>query len=373
LPGSFGLGGSTQAPTGSYPGGGGGGGFYGGGAGVGFSGTPGGGGGGGSSWAEPGALWVSYTTGINAGNGSVEFQPVGALPPSSLTATYNTTTGAVALSWVASTSTNVTGYIVYRDGTQIATISGTQTTTYTDTSAPQGQTITYSVVATTAGLPSSSISTSVFTGSYYTAALSYHPAVMWELASGTGKARDLSGNGVTGTYYGGTAAAAPVNQSVGGSTTLNGTTGYIVATSPVSIGGDYTIAGWVNIAAYPTNTGGDPEPFATFGYYGYSGFGVRGDGHLTEISDNVSWNETSVTIPLNTWEFVAMTMTASGAFTIYLNGSPVASGNPGVGSGKSIAVGGDTERYLNGTVAGFAFFPSVLSSTQISGLYSAGE
>jgi hypothetical protein len=373
LPGSFGLGGSTQAPTGSYPGGGGGGGFYGGGAGVGFSGTPGGGGGGGSSWAEPGALWVSYTTGINAGNGSVEFQPIGALPPSSLTATYNLTTGAVALSWVASTSTNVTGYIVYRDGTQIATISGTQTTTYTDTSAPQGQEITYSVVTTTTGLPSSSTSTSVFTGSYYTAALSYHPAVMWELASGTGTARDLSGNGVTGTYYGGTAAAAPVNQSIGGSTTLNGTTGYIGAASPVSVSGDYTIAGWVNIAAYPTNAGNDPEPFSIFGYYGLSGFGVRGDGHLTEISDGVSWNETSATIPLDTWEFVAMTMDTYGEFTIYLNGSPVATVNPGVDSGSSIAVGGNGSRYLNGTVAGFAFFPSVLSNTQISDLYSAGE
>jgi hypothetical protein len=279
----------------------------------------------------------------------------------------------VALSWVASTSTNVTGYIVYRDGTQIATIPGTQTTTYTDTSAPQGQEITYSVVATTAGLPSSSTSTSVFTSSYYTAALSYHPAVMWELASGTGTARDLSGNSITGTYYGGTAAAAPVDQSVGGSTVLNGTTGYIGATSPVLVGGDYTIVGWVNIAAYPTNAGGDPEPFSIFGCYGYSGFGVRGDGHLTEISDDISWNETSVTIPLDTWEFVAMTMTASGAFTIYLNGSPVASGSPGVASGEFIAVGGSGVRYLNGTVAGFGFFPSVLSSTQISDLYSAGE
>ena len=367
--GGFGYGGSTQPPNGDFPGGGGGGGFYGGGAGIGTNSNYGGGGGGGASWARSSAQAVSYTTGSNPGNGSVLLQPVGADPPTNLTATYDSSTGAVALSWIASPTSTVTGYEILRGGNKLANVSAS-TTNYTDTTAPAGQTLTYTVAATTSGLSSATVSATVITSAYDNAVLADSPSVAWNLSEGTGIAHDYSGNQINGTYQGGTAQAPPYNAVVGGSTTLNGT-GYISATAPAPVAGNYTIAGWVNVASLPTWAGADPAPFSSFGYYGESGFGIRGDGHLTEISDQISWNETSATIPLNTWEFVAMTMTSSGTFTIYVNGTAVASGSPGVDSNTIIAVGGNGGRYLNGTVANFAFFQSVLSASQINTLYTS--
>jgi len=70
------------------------------------------------------------------------------------TLTVNSTTAlSVALSWTASTSTGITAYQVYRapgSGTvnlaYIGEVNGT-TTTYTDTTAEEGDTYTYAVTA----------------------------------------------------------------------------------------------------------------------------------------------------------------------------------------------------------------------------------
>lgn len=149
--GSFGSGGLGTV---NGPGGGGGGGYYGGGGGGTGGGASGGGGGGGSSWVDATGQDTAYVTAYHLGNGAVSFTPAGAYAPSSLSARYHASTKEVAVSWTPSASTDVTGYVLYRTAVAIATLAPTATS-YTDTSAPQGQrVVSYTLQATTAGLPS---------------------------------------------------------------------------------------------------------------------------------------------------------------------------------------------------------------------------
>ncbi len=84
--------------------------------------------------------------------------------PTGLTATATSTT-EIVLHWTASTdAVGVTGYVVWRDGTQVGT---TSSTTYTDAALSPGQTHAYTVTAQDAAgntsLPSDSASTTTLT------------------------------------------------------------------------------------------------------------------------------------------------------------------------------------------------------------------
>ena len=383
-PGSFGLGGQGTYVSDMALGGGGGGGFYGGGGGGSTS-IPGGGGGG-SSWAFSSAEDVTYTTGNNTGNGSVTYQPVGAFAPTNLVATVSLPN--VDLSWSPpSSTTGITGYAIFRNGVQIGTVSGATTASYVDTSPPTNTSVTYGVEATTSTYSSVQATTSVYVGSPYAQAVMEDSAVgYWPLGGDSGTASNLATGSEAQpglTYSGGVSVGPEPNSTLGGSsTTFDGTTGYASATSPYSVGGDYTVAGWVNVAALPTSAGGDPYPFSTFFYYGHSGVGIRNGGCsgsatecLTVIYDGVSWQPTSYTLPIGQWMFIAMTMTSAGAADLYINGTLATSVSSGIDSGTLTSIGSGTlgTRFLNGSEAQVAYFNSVLSASQISALYTAGS
>lgn len=97
-----------------------------------------------SKWELSGGGWSSWT------QFSDVIFPVANTPPTAPTLTATTTgTSSVALSWTASTVSDGSGianYDIYRNGSSLATVSGT-TTSYTDTNLSEGTQYTYKVRA----------------------------------------------------------------------------------------------------------------------------------------------------------------------------------------------------------------------------------
>jgi len=314
-------------------------------------------------------------SGLGGGTTTTTLPPPAA--PTGLSATAGTE--KISLSWTA--SSGATSYVVYRNGTQIATTTGS-TTSYVDTTPAAGTSYAYQVAAVSSSGTSSLSNTAsaTATSAYQQAELADGAVAVWPLAKGSGTTTDLSGNGTTGTYTlypptsvpATTAAAAPYDAAVGGATALNNG-GYINGTIASPVAGNYSITGWIYLNALPTlNDGGEP-PFTMFAYYGASGFGVRAGGDLTVLYDYVSWQPTSTTISTGAWHFVALTMTSGGSGTIYVDGVAVAYTASAIASGSSVSVGGtvhDANRYLNGDVADFGFYNNVLSSAQIAALWA---
>jgi cytochrome c oxidase assembly factor CtaG len=65
------------------------------------------------------------------------------LPPNQLEIESVTAT-AVTISWTASKSTNIVNYLIFRNGVQIASVSGA-TLSFTDKGVARGKTYTYTV------------------------------------------------------------------------------------------------------------------------------------------------------------------------------------------------------------------------------------
>ena len=151
-------GGAGGGGDGYDAGAGGGGGYYGGGGGGGY--IYGNGGGGGASWVSSAVSSPTYATGNQSGNGTVIIETI--TPPASASTTVSSS-GVVTVSWAAPAGvTGFTGYYIYRNGTQIASV-GPSTTSYTDFAAPAGAD-TYSV-ATYESSPQAMTSTQTSAGS----------------------------------------------------------------------------------------------------------------------------------------------------------------------------------------------------------------
>lgn len=381
--GAFGTGGTPGVNTEGGAAGGGGG-FYGGGGGqADFSSAAGGGG---SSWAEASAQDVTYTNGARSGNGTVSFQAVGAAAPTTPRATYDASTGAVALSWTASPSSSVTGYAIYRNGAKLATVAGASTASYSDTSAPQGTSITYGVAATTSSLSSLPATTEVATESYPQTVLAGNPTMYLPLSDTSGTtAVDASGNGHSGTYTGAVALGGPgplLSDPAISAPTFGG--GWVTLPSGSLDPTTLTVEAWFKTTA----TGG-----VIIGYQNAAA-GQSASDHVPVLyvgSDGKLraelWNGgvspiTSVnTVNTGTWQFAALVASASGQ-RLYLNGHLVGtlSGaiNPldmsyaqigwGDLAGGWPAAGASA---FSGQIGQAALFPSALGASTISNQYGA--
>lgn len=372
--GSFGAGGIGANYTCFAAGGGGG--YYGGGGGGG-NGVGGAGGGGGSSWVETTASGVSYASGANAGNGSVSVAAVGAVAPGGLNATWASASGAVTVAWTASPSAGITGYAVFRNGVQIAT-TGPSATSFTDSSAPQNTSITYGVAATTTGLASPTASTTVVTTVYAKAVLADHPSGYWMLSEATGTTASDSAGGIgPGTYGPGITLAQRTSPTGVAGPTFPGTTSGYVSVPAISTF-QSSMDMWVYVPS--TATAG---AFAKFGGSSSSGWALGiGTGtfdtagnHLIGLYEAVRWIDTGVNIGTG-WHYVAMTVASDGTANFYLDGSLVgqsagaAPANPGTAS----TIGNDTyynSRYWSGSLTDVAFYPQVLTASQVSAHYAA--
>jgi chitodextrinase len=148
-------------------------------------------------------------------NGSYTVTPILPTVPAGLHSTATTTT-SVALAWTASTDTGgpgLTGYHIYRNGTLVASTSGT---TYTNTGLSANTTYTYAIAAYDSAGNASAISSpavsvtteplpTVPTGLHSTATSITSVALAWTASTDTG------GPGLTGyhLYRGGVLIASP--------------------------------------------------------------------------------------------------------------------------------------------------------------------
>lgn len=234
------------------------------------------------------------------------------------------------------------------------------------------------MAATTSGLTSATATASVYAGTYGDAVLTDGAVGYWPLGGTTGTAANkVTGSGALPalTYDGtSTAGSAPTTTLGGSSTDFGPTSGYATATAPSTIAGGYTVLGWVNVAACPTYNDGEPVIYGNFFYYGRSGVGINSSCDFTTIYDGVGWKQTTTAMPLNTWAFVAVTMTTGGTATYYVDGTAVAATSSAIGGSNLILLSqASSGRHLPGSEAQVAYFNSVLTKSQIDQLYSLSK
>ena len=175
-------------------------------------------------------------------------------------------------------------------------------------------------------------------------------------------------------YAGTVASGASPTAALGGSSSAFSSGGNAWATMSSDITDGYTVAGWVKVAADPTYNDGEPVVYGNFFYWGSTGFGINSSGNFTTIYDGESWQQTSTAMPLQTWEFLTVTLSTSGVATYYLDDTPVTTTSSPVAAGDEIILDDSSGgRWVDASMADVAYFPSVLSTSQIDQLYTLGE
>jgi chitodextrinase len=177
----------------------------------------------------------------------------------------------VSLTWGSSTdNVGVTGYAVFRNGVQVATLT---TTGYTDTGLTDGMSYSYYIEAYDAAgndsSPSSVVSatpvSSVAGSSYDSVVAGDRPVAFWDMNNPSGTEPDLTGNGHSGTYNGGTATLTSMLNG-DRAVDFNGSSEYMTVPSSAAFSipttGQLTWEGWIrpdvlqwSSASDPTNQG----------------------------------------------------------------------------------------------------------------------
>lgn len=204
------------------------------------------------------------------------------------------------------------------------------------------------------------------------------PLGWWKLddASGSSAAADSSGNGYTGTVNGGVTFQESGPPMGGNSALFDGSTGYVSLPLPsIPSQPGYTLLAWFNA---PSQTHGGILVYGpSTGYaigLGASDFDTTGDYAFGENAF-VSWLDAGTeAYSLGTWHMLALTVGAAGAFELYLDGASFATGTSGAsGASGTFAIGSDqsnSTRYVGAYLAQAAVLDRVLTSTEVSALYT---
>ena len=184
----------------------------------------------------------------------------------------------VSLSWSASSdNVGVAGYRVFRDGLQVAQSSATS---FTDSGLANGTSYSYYVVAfdaagnvsaasnTVSATPAATTSPS---SSYDSTVLTDHPVAFWDMRNPGGSEMDLSGNGHSGSYKGGTPALTTMPNG-DKAVDFNGSTEYMTVLSSsafsISTTQELTWEGWIRPAVLQWSSVSDPYGY---GYVDWMG------------------------------------------------------------------------------------------------------
>ena len=209
---------------------------------------------------------------------------------------------------------------------------------------------------------------------------------------GTEAAPDASGNGddafpLDGVTFG---AGGPLSASTA---SFNGSNGVLETEQQLNNPGpSYTLAAWVKVASGYSSGGGiiefqsqeapgSPSTYDRKLWMDNSGHICAGE--YNGSSTNVATS--SSTYNNGAWHFVVASFSASSGLTIYVDGSSAAT-NSAATSPQNYAgwwiVGftdsagwspAPTSSYLNGSIAEVAVFPTALSASQVTTLYSSGS
>jgi chitodextrinase len=287
--------------------------------------------------------------------------------PSNLTATA-VSSSEIDLSWSASTdNVAVSGYRIFRNGTQIGTATATS---YHDTGAAAASTYTYTVSAFDASGNTSPLSqpqnatTPAGSGSALPTGLI--AAYSFNEATGTTTA-DGSTNGNTGTLTG---SAAWTTGKYGSAVSYNGTTSYVSVSNAFDISTvPFTIAAWVN----PTNYSDYRKIFSKRDSWTSSGMRVdltlyTSSGRVTLEQPN-SLLQFSYAPPVGTWTHIAVVARSTGT-DLYVNGSlqeTTGAFTPGTSSSAAVRIGraGDGQDPFLGAIDNLRIYNRSLSASEI--------
>ena len=223
---------------------------------------------------------------------------------------------------------------------------------------------------------------------YATQVLADSPRGYWRLnETGGSTAIDSSGNGLNGTYVG-TPTLGTTGATTGTAMTLAGDSpaaSYVQVphNSLLAITGDITMEAWVNLTASSNywwilfkGITGNPSSYS----WRFDNTETRATAYIGDGSTQMplrAAGDGSANVTLSTWAHVAMTITAAGASTAYLNGVAVgtdANALTRTDDGGPLFIGtrnGDFLTGFNGSLDEVAVYASVLSPSRIASHYAA--
>ena len=294
----------------------------------------------------------------------------------------------INLTWSASTdNVGVTGYKIFRSGTQIATTSGTS---YSNTAISASTAYSYTIAAydaagNTSAQSSAASATTQAPPTASTTTLVAH--YKFDETSGT-SAADASGNGFTATL-GNYATSGWTAGKIGGALNFDGVSNYVSAGAPAALNNltRYTIAAWIKPDTYGQGSlGRIMDKRATGGGWTVfvcgSGTGLCTGNIFLRQSFSVAeggWGAPVNSITLGTWQHVAVTYdntSAANRPVFYVNGAVVAtnvdttpsgSASPDAASILAIGHAGQT-RNFDGAIDDVRLYNRILSAAEIQAL-----
>ncbi|MEK7201106.1 MAG: LamG-like jellyroll fold domain-containing protein, partial [Patescibacteria group bacterium] len=289
--------------------------------------------------------------------------------PTNLTAS-SISSSQINLSWTASLdNTGVTGYRIYRNGTQIAT---TATNSYSDTSLTPSTTYSYTVAAyDLAGNTSvQSSSASATTPSAPLPSASYLIAYGMNEGSGT-TLTDTSGMGHTGTLTTGPTRVAS-QTGYGQALSFDGVSGAVSVANPstLNIGtADFTIEAWVKRTALGTNQRHIFSKCGTTWSTGCKEFYFNRNNQLT-FGSYATGDTFSSTITDTNWHHVAVTfIDSSNTLSIYVDGALTTTATKALeadGGGHVVTVGNhQNNNTFSGLIDDFRMYSRALTLAEI--------
>ena len=221
--------------------------------------------------------------------------------------------------------------------------------------------------------------------SYTNTMLSLNPVAYLPLQTTlNGTTPDISGHHNTGTLAGGITPNAPGPFGTVGDVAMafNGSTGYIsIAAFELPISAPFSIIAWANYANLANSgeilSARQPDDFSF-------DIDLTSGGIHSDIGDGSSWLTTSAnsnySFQLNTWYFIAMTVTRT-EWIQYVNG--IAVGNASLTGGTPLLTNGthlvklgtfgEAVQFLGGSLAHVAILDYALSPSQVALLWNAGQ
>jgi chitodextrinase len=304
--------------------------------------------------------------------------------PANLSATA-VSSSQINLTWTASTdNVGVTGYRIYRGGTQINTSA---TNSYSDTGLSPSTNYSYTVAAYDAAGNVSAQSTSA---SATTQAGGSGPVGWWKFDETSGTtASDSSGNNNTGTLVNG-----PVwtTGKIGGALSFDGVDDYVDAGTSNTFdlsASPFSVSIWTKVHTFSTSGAANrivikrtnsntawqlnaDGPNDNASYPNTFSFVVQNNGTAVAVVGNGS------NLLIDTWYHVVGVSNGSGTLAIYVNGVllPTATNanSYNIGTLNNLYIGARTDggTHFNGLIDDVRIYNRALSAGEVQALYNAG-
>nr|WP_210658659.1 fibronectin type III domain-containing protein [Paenibacillus lignilyticus] len=248
--------------------------------------------------------------------------------PTGLTAA-SVTASTASLTWTASTdNVGVTGYKVYRNGTEVGTASGTG---FTDSGLTANTTYAYTVkaydAATNLSAPSGSVNakTNIFAELFDTTTIGQMPAGWTVGTSGGGASVQQVADGANTTNR-----ALTLTQSNYGIADVSAVKSFTSASGTVTIDTRMKANQTNALIAGPVLLNSSGTPIVQFAF--------RENGKFGYVSSSIAWTDTSMSYAANQWYDVRLVVNlTAGTFNLSINGTSVLTNVPVMASATSVS------------------------------------